>query len=100
MSRIQLSSGKWVKITGIKSAIGDYNNWIDRDWRHSADIMIDLSDGQIWTDIFTDRNSWKEYHSNSIISLSRRIQRITEEKLTMELLKKYAIELMIGGITN
>lgn len=94
MSRIQLSSGKWVKITGIKSAIGDYNNWINRDWRHSANIMIDLSTGEIWTDIFTDRNSWKEYHSNSIISLSSYITERIDKKLTMELLKEYATNLL------
>ena len=94
MARVQLKSSKWVKITGIKSAIGDFNKWLAYDWRRSANIMIDKSNGKIWTDTFIDRNSWNDYHDNDIVSLSHYITCRTGEKITMELLKIYAIDLL------
>lgn len=33
-------------------------------------MMLDLSDGSIWADVFLDCNDWKVYHSESIIQLS------------------------------
>ena len=33
-------------------------------------MMIDLSDGSIWSDHFLDCETWKEYHSETIVRLS------------------------------
>ena len=81
---------KNIKITGIKKAIGDYNSWSRMDWRHTANIMLDKSTGEVWTDCFIDCNTWKEYHSDDIVSLSSYIRERTEEPFTMEILRKYA----------
>lgn len=79
-----------IKITGIKKAIGEYKNWLSQDWRRTANIMLDRSTSEVWTDCFIDCNSWKEYHSKDIISLSAYIRERTEERLTMAILREYA----------
>ena len=79
---------KSIKITGIKKAIGDYKNWLSIDWRHTANIMLDKSTGEVWTDCFIDCNSWKEYHSEDVISLSDYIRLRTDKPFTMQLLKE------------
>ena len=81
---------KNIKITGIKKAIGDYNSWLRMDWRHTANIMLDKSTGEVWTDCFIDCNTWKEYHSEDVISLSDYIRLRTDKPFTMQLLKEYA----------
>lgn len=81
---------KNIKITGIKRAIGEYKRWIAQDWRRTANIMLDKSTGEVWTDCFLDCNIWKEYHNSNIISLSEYICKRTEEPFTMTILRKYA----------
>ncbi len=81
---------KNIKITGIKKAIGEYKLWLSQDWRHTANIMLDKSTGEVWTDCFLDCNSWKEYHSDDIISLSAYIRERSVETFTMKILRKYA----------
>lgn len=81
---------KNIKITGIKKAIGEYKMWLSHDWRRTANIMLDKSIGEMWTDCFLDCNTWKEYHSENIISLSSYIRERTEEPLTMATLREYA----------
>lgn len=79
-----------IKITGIKKAIGEYKSWIGQDWRRTANIMLDKSTGEVWTDCFIDCNTWKEYYSKDIVSLSAYIRKDTEEQFTMTILRKYA----------
>ena len=79
-----------MKITGVKKAIGDYKSWMSRRYGNAANIMLDKSTGEVWTDVFTDCNSWIEYHSESIISLLSYIRQRTDEELSMQLLKTYA----------
>ena len=47
--------------TLIKKAVKEFN-----DWQGDAVIMCDEEDGEVWTDVFVDANSWKKYHSDSI----------------------------------
>lgn len=81
---------KKIKITGIKKAIIEFNDWISYDWRRRANIMLNTSTGEVWTDCFLDCNTWKEYHDKSIVSLLSYIRERTDEKITMNLLKEYA----------
>ena len=81
---------KHAKITGIRKAITEYKNWLAIDYRHTANIMLDKSTGEVWTDIFLDCNEWKEYHSDDIISLSDYVRLRTDRPFTMQLLKEYA----------
>ena len=80
---------KKIKISGIKKAVGEYKNWKKRSWSYCASIMMDLSDGQVWTDCFIDCNSWKEYRSDSIICLTYDFFGSYDE-LTMQNLKEHA----------
>lgn len=52
---------KTLKITGIKQAVGDFNNW-----QGAARIYFDKSDGKVWTMIYSDSDSYNRYHSSSI----------------------------------
>ena len=79
-----------MKITGVKKAIGDYKDWISRRYGNAANIMLDKSTGEVWTDCFVSCNEWIEYHSESVISLLSYIRQRTDEKLSMQLLKTYA----------
>ena len=81
-----------MKITGIKKAVGEHNNWLNRSPFYRANIMLDTSTGEVWCDCFTSCNEWKEYHDSSIISLSRYMsdQSFWEADITMKNLKKYA----------
>lgn len=83
---------KVIKITGIKKAVGEYKDWLSRDNRHTATIMLDKGTGDVWTDCFIDCNSWKEYHDSDIISLSRYIGERNEDRqpITMALIREYA----------
>ena len=81
---------KTAKNTGIRNAITEYKNWLTTDYRHTANIMLDKSTGEVWTDIFPDCNEWKEYHSDDIISLSDYVRLRTDRPFTMQLLKEYA----------
>lgn len=80
------------KIRGIKKAIGEYKSWLSLDPRHAADIMLDKSTGEVWTDSFPDCNEWKEYHSRDIVSLAQYVRERTDEPFTVQLLVKYAKE--------
>lgn len=54
----------------VKKAEKEAHAWCKSDWRHTYQIMIDTDDAEIWIDTFVDCNSWKQYKSDSIISLS------------------------------
>lgn len=53
----------------VKTAEKEARAWCKRDWRHTYQIMIDTEDADIWVDTFVDCNSWKQYKSDSIMSL-------------------------------
>lgn len=84
-----------MKLTGYKKALGEYRYWLSLNYFHRAKIMIDLSDGTVWTDVFTDCNSYNIYHSDSIISLSDYILEREEGELNMALLKEYGEKLLV-----
>lgn len=48
----------------IKESVKDFNNW-----QGKAVIMVDTSDGDVWTDIFANGLDWKEYRSGTIFKL-------------------------------
>lgn len=83
-----------MKIKGIKKAVGDYKHWLNLNRFHDANIMLNKATGEVWTDCFVSCNNWKEYSSDSIISLLRYIRERTDEEISMNLLKKYATEII------
>lgn len=63
------------KIKGLKKAVGEYQRANEGGYyspRYGY-LMFDKNTGEIWTDEFFSlgQNSWKEYHSDSIINLGR-----------------------------
>lgn len=83
-----------MKLIGYKKALGEYRHWLSLNYFHCAKIMIDLSDGTVWTDVFTDCNSYNIYHSDSIISLSDYMLEREEGELNMTLLREYGEKLL------
>lgn len=59
-----------MKITGIKQAVGEYKNWIKRDWSYVGYIVMDVDRGEVWADCFTSTQEWREYHSIRVIDLT------------------------------
>ena len=72
-----------MKLKGLKKAIGDYKR-ANAEGKYSPSygrLMLDKESGEIWTDCFYDigHNSWKEYHSKSVIDIGRLVGREYEE---------------------
>ena len=61
-----------MKLKGIKQAVGDYQ-WCQPKAGHiaclHATIMIDMGTGRVWTDIFSDCNSWNQYKDKNVRSV-------------------------------
>jgi hypothetical protein len=54
-----------IKITGIKKAVGDFNNW-----QGAARIYFDRSTGEVWTNIYTAPTWETIYHDPTIVQLA------------------------------
>ncbi len=81
-----------MKIKGIKKAVGEYkraNAGGHYSPRYGV-LMFDYSDGEVWTDEFYSlgHNSWKEYHSESIVNLSNMMSEKNIE-ITMANVKEF-----------
>lgn len=66
------------QLTGVKKAVGEYKRFNSNGY-YSPEygyIMLDKESGEIWTDYFYSigHNSWKEYHSDSIVNLGFMMQ--------------------------
>lgn len=55
---------KMTKLTGIKKAVGEYNNW-----QGHAEIMLDKESGKVWCDVFASGQEWKNYHDENVVRL-------------------------------
>ena len=78
------------KLKGIKKAVGDFNHW-----QGCAVIMVDTSDGEVWCDIFSSGNSWKQYHSDTVhkvISKATSQMMERDDTTTMKEVKQLATE--------
>lgn len=87
-----------MKVKGIKKAVGDYRRWTERNFSYCANIMMDISNGEVWTDCFLNSNEWKVYHSENIISLSHYFVIYSVSKVTMDEIKRLIMSLMNDGI--
>ena len=67
-----------MKIKGIKKAVGDYQRANAGGYYSPqyGNLMLDLETGELWTDEFYSlgHNQWKEYKSDKIIDLGKRIE--------------------------
>ena len=82
-----------MKLKGLKKAIGDYrraNAGGMRSPRYGR-LMLDIDTGEIWTDEFYDigHNSWKEYHSNSIVNVGRELEEVNMKSVQEYVDKHY-----------
>lgn len=86
-----------MKVKGIKKAVGCYNEWVRRNNSYRAQIMLDISTGEVWTDCFLSCNEWINYHSEDIISLSYYFPFYDVSKVSMDNIKSLIIKLMESG---
>src|SRR5699024_1138303 len=54
-----------IKITGLKKAVGDYNNW-----QEQARIYFDIKDLEVWTNVYPGGNeSWDKHHETNTVEV-------------------------------
>lgn len=82
-----------IKITGVKKAVGEAKRWTEKRNGHIAKIMLDTETGKVWTDVFTDCNSYINYKTNNIKSVSRQLMENSLET-TMKNVKEVCLELL------
>lgn len=86
-----------MKIKNLKKAIGHYRESNRTNaWGYSrmrGELMLDRSTGELWVDDFFDSYSWKEYKSESIVNLGRRMEDDGIE-IKMANVKAYAEDLI------
>lgn len=87
-----------MKVKGIKKAVGEYNRWIKSGYGRVADIMMDVSSGEIWCDTFLSRNSWKAYHSEDIIYITVIMSHYGFHDVSQDSIKKTLLYAMEDGI--
>lgn len=78
-----------LKLKGLKKAVGEYN-WCKNAPYWRADLMLDTSTGELWTDRFYGYNySWNEYHDKDIINLSLLMRTEGECIISMKTIKAF-----------
>ena len=87
-----------MKVKGIKKAVGEYNRWVNSGYGRIADIMMDISNGEIWCDVFLSRNSWKVYHTEDVISITAIMFNYEIHDVNQDNIKKTLIYAMEDGI--
>ena len=84
-----------VKIHGIKKAVGEAKEWNNRSYGYVTNVMLDTETGEVWTDVFIDCNTWKEYHKESIHSVTDYIvMRHDNIEINMKNVKLACIKMM------
>lgn len=79
-----------IKIAGVKSAVGDFNNW-----QGAARIYFDRSDEKVWTNIYAGPGQWDDYHDDNVVKiLSKATNNMLErdDKTSMYQVKKLCAE--------
>lgn len=65
----------------IQKELSEGQNWCKGDFGRYFQIMLDVSDGDIWADVFITQSDWVSYHSDSIVYL--RCQYLAEDEEDM-----------------
>ena len=79
-----------IKVTGVKSAISDYNQ-CDNFNRYGI-FYLDTASGKVWCNMYTDSNSYDIYHNKDIITVSPcDYMDVLDKKMTMQILKDICI---------
>lgn len=79
-----------IKITGIKSAVGDFNNW-----QGAARVYFDTLALKVWTNVYDGPGQWDDYHDANVVEiLSKATNNMLErdDKTSMYQLKKLCAE--------
>ena len=84
---------KQIKIVGVKKAVGEAKRWTEKRNGNIANIMLDTETGKVWTDVFTDCNSYINYKTKSIKSVGRLLMENSLE-MTMKNVKEVCLELL------
>ncbi|POP33371.1 hypothetical protein C3B58_07670 [Lactonifactor longoviformis] len=64
----------------VKKEYAAARDWCSYDHFRYYKMMIDTSDGDIWSDVFLSENEWKVYHSETIMSLENYYYGTIKEK--------------------
>ena len=56
-------------VSSIKEAYREGHKYASLHSEFTYTIMLDTDNGRIWCDCFMDCNTWKDYHSDTIVRL-------------------------------
>lgn len=56
-----------IKLTGVKKAVSEFNNW-----QGAARVYLDRDNLCVWTNIYTDGNSWTE-HQGDVVEIHNKL---------------------------
>ena len=85
-----------MKVKGIKKAVGEYKDWIKRDMRNYATIMLDAKTGEVWTDCFVSVTNWKEYSSQTVVNLTSLMREYGGLPVSMQNVRAMANKVLSG----
>ena len=70
-----------MKLIGIKKAVGNYNRQ-----NGTARIYLNIKSGEIWTNEYSDGNSWTDYHNPNILNILSKGTRISSGNETTSMI--------------
>ena len=81
-----------VKISGVKAAVGEFNNW-----QGAAIIYFDKVELKVWTMIYIDSNDYDDYHDVNVVRAIRKNNAMGKwDKTSMAALKEKCINILNG----
>jgi hypothetical protein len=88
---------KMDKVTGVEKAVKTYREWLGKEKRHNANIMLNTDTGEVWCDTFEHDNIYKDFKGMPVIDLSKSYCEIAiGESITSEKLLEHATTLATG----
>lgn len=79
-----------IKVKGVKSAVGDFNNW-----RGSARIYFDKKELKVWCMVYGEPEQWNEYQDENVVEILNKATKnilSRDDKTTMQQIKDLCFE--------
>lgn len=84
-----------VKITGIRKAVGDFN-----DWQGAARVYFDPTDMSVWTNVYGGPGEENHYDDPAITQIAQKATNRMDERddtITMRRLREAVAEVLVDG---
>lgn len=81
-----------LKITGIRKAVGEFNNW-----QGAARVYFDPSDMSVWTNVYEGPGSYEEFDNPKIVEIAQKSTNRMDERddrITMRQIRETVAEVI------